>query len=100
MLLEYIKDNTFNGTASLSTNVAYTLRESNSTLNDTKATIITEWWTLEPTGKQFLVPSEKEMGIMNALEMVIYSETVSPPILSFVASIGLVIIIFAVHRYM
>ena len=90
LLLEYIPETNFNGTASLSTNNAFTLRQPNmSAENNTKQTVITEWWTLSSTrDSQFLKTSGDEKEIEDALEMIIYSQTVSPPLLNAVASLG------------
>ena len=75
-----------NGTATLSTTPAYTLPKPNSPINETQEVIINQWWTLETAGERLLQRSNKEQK--DALEMIVYSERVSPSILSFVANLG------------
>lgn len=91
----------FNCNASLSSAVAYTLPKSFSdhelaTIDYTEdnettvGTIISQWWSLKPSmnGSSFLKYGFE--GHENDLEMLVYSQRVSPAIFSYAASIGYV----------
>lgn len=100
IFIEFVANTSFDGEASLTTSTAYTINDKacvdNLTLSCLDNTIITEWWTLSPfdTSKSsehvpFLKPSSYQLDISgSSLEMIVYSQRVSPSFLSFVASIG------------
>ena len=85
-LSEYFHNSKFNGTANLNTTIAYTLPSPNSTSDEAEETIINQWWTLKPANDALLPRSDQESG--DALEMIVYSERVSPSIFSYVANLG------------